>query len=79
MGDTVLTCTSTLSKNLRVGIMLGSGLSLEQVSEQMPVLPEGINTVQSVHELIARTGLTLPVCQNTYNFIFAGKPLDFGI
>lgn len=75
-GDLVLTCTSNLSKNFRVGVMLGNGKSLEEIEGLVPVLPEGINTIQSVHELGRKLGLHLPVCNAVYEFIFGNKEFE---
>lgn len=74
LGDMIVTCTGTLSKNLHVGTLLGEGKSLEQIKGLVPVMPEGINTTASLHELMKREGLHLPICKKTYDYIFQGIP-----
>jgi glycerol-3-phosphate dehydrogenase (NAD(P)+) len=77
LGDMILTCTGTLSKNLNVGRLLGQGTTLEQIKAAGGTLPEGLNTVQSVHQLMQRHNLDLPLCRNTYEFIFGQRSQPF--
>lgn len=73
LGDLILTCTGDLSKNLRLGKKIGGGMTLEQLLEEYTVQPEGMNTVQSLHEMIAQQHLVLPLCRGTYDCIFQGE------
>ncbi len=72
LGDMILTCTGTLSKNLRVGTMIGQGKTMDEIKDLVPVLPEGINTTASLYALMVRDNIQLPVCQRTYACIFQG-------
>lgn len=73
LGDMMLTCTGSLSKNLKIGKLLGQGLLLSDLAEQYPALPEGINTLQSIHQFMKEKNTHLPICQGVYDFIFEGK------
>lgn len=76
IGDLVLTCYGSLSKNFTLGKFLGQGTLLRDVSSE-GLFPEGINTIQSLVQLAKEKSLTLPVAQGTYNFIFqAGSFTD---
>jgi glycerol-3-phosphate dehydrogenase (NAD(P)+) len=72
-GDLFLSCTGTLSKNLKMGKMLGQGHLLSDISTQLTTLPEGINTLQSIKSLIKKYNLNLPICSGTYDFVYEGK------
>jgi len=72
IGDLVLTTTGPLSRNVKCGTMLGEGRSIEEIREHLPVLPEGVNTVQSVWQLAERERLRLPVFQGVYRMVFEG-------
>lgn len=74
VGDLVLTCYGSLSKNFTLGKLLGEGTLLGDVSSE-GVFPEGINTIQSLMHLANEKKLQLPLMQATYNFIFEQKPL----
>ncbi len=75
-GDLVLCCTGSLSRNFKIGQLLGQGAQLSSLADKFPVLPEGVNTLQIVKVLADRHALTLPLCGGTYGFVFAGKPFD---
>jgi glycerol-3-phosphate dehydrogenase (NAD(P)+) len=68
-GDLILTCNGSLSKNLHVGKLLGQGNLLACISSQ-GVLPEGINTVQSVYQILLDQKINAPLMMSTYQFIF---------
>ncbi len=74
LGDMLLTCSSTLSKNMRVGMQLGQGVLLEEIQAAMPALPEGINTLQTLQALIKLWNVQVPLCQAAYATIFERKP-----
>lgn len=71
VGDLVLTAMGTLSRNLEVGRMLGRGKRLSDI--QIQSMPEGINTAQSVGQLIEKHGLDLPICRGIYEIIEGRK------
>lgn len=69
-GDLILTCTGALSKNVQAGKLLAQDRDLEKLSHQFGALPEGINTLKSIYDLVRKCHLTLPICTSTYEFIF---------
>lgn len=70
MGDLVLTCTGTLSRNRRVGKMLGQGQSLEQILEELGEVAEGVNTARSVFDLIQKYEVDMPISEGVYRLLF---------
>jgi len=78
VGDLVLTATGSLSRNFKLGKLIGEGKSLSEIEQHLPVLPEGANTVQSVKQLMERSGLNLPVCQGVYDTLYTDQSVkDF--
>jgi len=75
-GDLVLSATGSLGRNLEVGVLLGQGKSLQEIEKEKHLLPEGINTVQSVYNLIEKCCWDLPICKGTYDFIFKNSSFD---
>jgi len=73
VGDLVLTSMGQSSKNLAFGKRLGRGTTLTAITQESGTLPEGINTIQSVYELIQAKKLDLPICQGLYHVIFNNK------
>jgi glycerol-3-phosphate dehydrogenase (NAD(P)+) len=61
LGDLVLTCTGSLSRNRHVGIELGRGRSLEDILSGMRMVAEGVRTTTAALALGARHGVELPI------------------
>jgi glycerol-3-phosphate dehydrogenase (NAD(P)+) len=61
LGDLVLTCTGSLSRNRRVGVELGQGRSLAAILADMRMVAEGVKTTTAALELGARYGVELPI------------------
>ncbi len=77
MGDLVLTCTGDLSRNRSVGVALGQGRSLEQISAKMNEVAEGVHTSQSARDLGSRAGVEMPITEQVCLMLFEGKhPAD---
>lgn len=75
LGDLLLTSMGLQSRNLRVGIMIGEGKSLDNILAQTGLTAEGVNTIISLNQLISKSHLELPLCQGAYDIIFNGKIL----
>jgi glycerol-3-phosphate dehydrogenase (NAD(P)+) len=61
LGDLVLTCTGTLSRNRHVGIELARGRTLADVVAGMKMVAEGVRTTRSALALGERFGIELPI------------------
>ena len=61
LGDLVLTCTGSLSRNRHVGIELAHGRRLADVLAGMKMIAEGVNTTNAALALGARHGVELPI------------------
>ena len=72
MGDLVLTCTGSLSRNRSVGYRLGQGETLEAILGTMSAVAEGVKTVQAVHDLAERYGVEMPISEEVYGILVLG-------
>lgn len=61
LGDLVLTCTGSLSRNRHVGVELARGRSLDDVLSGMKMVAEGVRTTDAALALGARHGIELPI------------------
>ena len=61
LGDPVLTCTGSLSRNRHVGLELGRGRSLHDILAGMKMVAEGVNTTAAALALGQRYGVELPI------------------
>ncbi len=61
LGDMLATCSSSLSRNYRVGYGLAQGQSLEQVLETLGGTAEGVNTAHVLMKIANREGIPVPI------------------
>ena len=61
LGDLVLTCTGSLSRNRHVGIELARGRVLGDILSGMKMVAEGVRTTAAALALGARHGVELPI------------------
>ena len=74
LGDLVLTCTGSLSRNRFVGKELGKGRTLEEITAELSEVAEGINTARAVKKLADRIGLEMPITNEVNAVLYDGKP-----
>jgi glycerol-3-phosphate dehydrogenase (NAD(P)+) len=76
LGDLVLTCTGSLSRNHALGREVARGRPLGEVEAGTPMIAEGVRTVSSALVLAGRAGVTMPICREVGAVLFEGKPVD---
>ena len=76
VGDLMLTATSELSRNRRVGILLGQGKSLPEVLREVGQVAEGVPTTQSAYELAREIHVDLPITNAIYQILYEGSGLE---
>jgi glycerol-3-phosphate dehydrogenase (NAD(P)+) len=73
IGDLVATCTSEHSRNRHLGERIGSGETLDQVTESMNMVAEGVRTTESMHALAEHHEIDVPITAAVYSVLFGGK------
>lgn len=63
LGDLVLTCSSTSSRNFSLGKALGEGQSAAEALADKRTVAEGAHTAPVLRELAAKHGVDMPICQ----------------
>ncbi len=77
MGDLILTCTGSLSRNLQVGRALARGHSLESALERLGMVAEGVYTCRSAFQLGKELAVDLPITNVIHAILYEGlSPLD---
>ncbi len=79
IGDLVVTCMSSLSRNRYLGEQIGKGKSLEEVQSEMTMVAEGVRTTRSVHELSKKYGVEMPIADAVYAILFEGKRPELAV
>jgi len=73
LGDLVLTCNGTLSRNRHVGIELASGRPLQDVLGGMKMVAEGVRTTEAALALASRHGVELPIAAQVAELLAGRK------
>jgi glycerol-3-phosphate dehydrogenase (NAD(P)+) len=73
LGDLVLTCTGSLSRNRHVGIELGKGHPLREIMANMRMVAEGVNTAAPLLALAREHQIEMPITEQVDAILHAGK------
>lgn len=76
VGDLIVTCTSPLSRNYRVGYALGQGHTLSEAVEALGEVAEGVNTLRLVREKAEEMGVYMPLVSGLYEVVFNHAPVE---
>ena len=74
LGDLVLTCTGSLSRNRAVGMAIGHGATLEEALAGKETVAEGVVTARSALALATREGVEMPIVEMVHRILFDGHP-----
>ncbi len=72
LGDLVLTCSSSQSRNMSVGLALGAGQTLDQALSGKLSVAEGVESAPAVRSLARELDVELPICEAVAS-ILAGE------
>ena len=72
LGDLIATCASPLSRNHYVGFELTQGRSLEEITDSINGVAEGISTTNSAWSLAQQLGLEMPITEKIYKVLYHG-------
>ncbi len=70
MGDLIVTCTSTHSRNYRAGLFIGKGAPAEQALQEVGAVVEGYYAAGSIRELAMKLEAETPICQCIYEILY---------
>lgn len=73
MGDLVLTCTGSLSRNRTVGYRLGQGEVLDDILTDMSSVAEGVRNSEAVRALAARHDVEMPITEEVHAIVHRGR------
>lgn len=72
IGDLIVTCTSQHSRNRRAGVLLGQGISPQQVLTSVGGAVEGYYAAGSVYALAKKIGVEMPIVEAAYQVLYQG-------
>jgi glycerol-3-phosphate dehydrogenase (NAD(P)+) len=79
IGDLVLTCTGSLSRNRSVGLEIGRGATLHEVLQGRETVAEGVTTTETAKALAERHGVEMPIVQAVHKVLFEKQPARWAL
>ena len=77
IGDLLLTCTSTKSRNYKFGLLIGSMSSQEEIDNYINNNTiEGLYTLKSIYKLTKDKSINIPIIDLIYEIVFKDKNPD---
>ena len=76
LGDLVLTCNATQSRNFSLGIALGKGDTLDDVLAGRAAVTEGVFSAAAVSQLARNLGVDMPICGAVDAVLNGGADID---
>lgn len=73
IGDLVLTCTASLSRNYSVGFNLGKGKTLAEITANTNSVAEGVSTTLAAWRLSRGKGIEMPITEQVYLTLYEDK------
>lgn len=73
IGDLMLTCFGSLSRNFQLGRRIALGETLAAVERSTPMVAEGVETTKAVQRLAAQLGIEMPITRAVHRVLFEGR------
>jgi len=73
IGDLIATCASRLSRNLRLGLMLGQGRAIGESLSDLGQVAEGMPTCKAAYNLSRKHGVSMPITEQIHAVLFEAK------
>ncbi len=74
IGDLIVTCTSTHSRNHNCGYLLGKGKTLEEAKQEIRQAIEGVNCAKAAMALANKYHVSMPIVEQINAVLFENKP-----
>lgn len=74
IGDLIVTCESRHSRNRRAGMLIGQGYTMQQATEEVKMVVEGIYSAKAALALARKYGQELPIIEEVNRVLFENKP-----
>lgn len=74
IGDLIVTCESRHSRNRRAGMLIGQGYTMQQATDEVKMVVEGIYSAKAALALARKYGQDLPIIEEVNRVLFENKP-----
>ncbi len=76
VGDLIVTCTSSKSRNFRIGYAVGKGQKLDDAVAELGQVAEGIYTLELVKEKAESIGIYMPLVRGLYEILYGDASIS---
>lgn len=73
MGDLIVTATSVHSRNFRAGVLIGDGVPVDKLEEEVGETVEGLKTAKAAYILAKKYDVEMPITEAIYEGIYENK------
>lgn len=73
VGDLVLTCSSSESRNYQVGYAIGKSGDAQKVLAENKLTAEGVKSALILHGKAQKARVEMPICESVYRVIYQGE------
>jgi glycerol-3-phosphate dehydrogenase (NAD(P)+) len=70
LGDLLLTCTDDQSRNRRMGLAIGKGMSVKEAELKIKQVVEGVQAAKLIHELAQERQIEMPIVEQVYCVLY---------
>lgn len=70
LGDLLLTCTDDQSRNRRMGLAIGKGMSVKEAELEIKQVVEGVQAAKLIHELAQELQIEMPIVEQVYCVLY---------
>lgn len=72
LGDLLVTCYSTYSRNRRLGLLIGNGCTVKSALNEMTMVAEGYFAAECIRHVNGRHKINMPVAEMVHNVLYNG-------
>jgi glycerol-3-phosphate dehydrogenase (NAD(P)+) len=75
IGDLIVTCASKHSRNRKAGMLIGQGYTMQQATDEVRMVVEGIYSAKAALGLARKYDVQLPIIEEVNKVLFEDKPV----
>ncbi len=75
IGDLIVTCTSTHSRNHNAGYLIGQGKTYQEAMDEVKMVVEGVYSARAAYELAQKYGVSVPITEQVNQVLFDNVPV----
>ncbi len=72
LGDLLVTCYSSYSRNRRLGLLMGRGFTVKSALNEMTMVAEGYFAAECIRHIKLRKQIDMPIATMVYNVLYKG-------